>query len=335
MLCPTCQNEGRKFGKDRRGNQRFQCLECRKTFSDRAVNPLKDMRLSLDKAIHCLTLLTEGMSIRATVRTTGVAKATVLSLLVSAGHKAEAFLREAVSGVEAHDVQADEVWGFIRMKDKTAKKKRYVAADIGDAYCFIAIERHTKLILAWHLSKRDGPSAKEFMENVRDGTRGHFQLSTDGFPAYPEAVSMTFEKAGRAIDHAAVVKTYGKMEDDHKYSPSAVIGMEVHCCGGNPDLSRACTSHIERQNLQVRMQNRRMTRLTNAFSKKWDNHRYAMALHFATYNFVRPHGTLTKEAEGHKTTPAMKAGLADHPWSMNELLEKIAGYEVNAPINPD
>jgi transposase-like protein len=184
MKCPKCQQEGRKFGKDRHGNQRFQCLACRKTFSDRPVNPLKEMRLSLDKAIHVLKLLTEGMSIRATVRTTGVAKATVLSLLVSVGQKCEAFLRDAISGVPATDVQADEIWGFVQMKEKTATKRHYnTAQGIGDAYCFVAIERHTKLIMAWHLSRRDGPSTKEFMENVKDGTRGALAIRTWTGPA--------------------------------------------------------------------------------------------------------------------------------------------------------
>jgi len=329
MQCPTCQSEARKFGKDRRGNQRFQCLACGKTFSGRPVNPLKEMRLPLDKAIHCLKLLTGGMSIRATVRTTGVAKATVLSLLVSCGQKCEAFLKDETSGVPATDVQADEIWGFVRMKQKTATKKNLVDADMGDAYCFIAIERRTKLILAWHLGKRDKPDTDDFMQNVKDGTRGHFQLSTD-------SVVMTFAKAGRTVDHAAVIKEYGKFEDDHRYSPSEVLSVQTVCCSGNPDMGRACTSHVERQNLQVRMQNRRMTRLTNAFSKKWDNHRYAMAMHFATYNFVRPHGTLTKEApERQKTTPAMKAGLTDHAWTMDELLEKIAGYETEGPVIPE
>src|SRR5262249_8004884 len=112
----------------------------------------------------------------------------------------------------------------------------------------------------------------------------------------------------------------GKVDDDHRYSPSAVLTTEYKCCSGSPDLDKACTSHVERQNLTIRMQTRRMTRLTNAFSKKWDNHRYAMALHFATYNFVTPHGTLTKKAEGVKTTPAMAAGLADRPWTLRELL---------------
>ena len=318
MLCPTCQNEARKFGKDRYGNQRFQCETCRKTFSDRPAKPLDEMRLSLDKALLVLKLLTEGMSVRATVRVTGVAKATVLSLLVCVGEKCEAFLQDKLQAVKVDDVQADEIWGFVAMKEKVRVKKKIDDEQVGDAYCFCAIERHTKLILAWHLGKRDAFNTLDFMDRVKDSTRGHFQLTTDGFKPYPEVVRVVFE--ANPIDHAAIVKTYGKFEDDHRYSPSEVLTTQAYPCCGSPDMDKACTSHIERQNLTIRMQTRRMTRLTNAFSKKWDNHRAALALHFAAYNFVTPHGTLTKDAEGKKTTPAMEAGLTDHPWTLIELL---------------
>ena len=279
------------------------------------------MRLPLEKAIFVLKLLTEGNSIRATVRISGVAKDTVTSLLVCVGQKCETFLQDKLTGLKVKDVQADEIWGFVGMKEKTANKKD-AGQDVGDAYCFVAIERHTKLILAWHLGKRDSINTMIFASDVERSTRGHFQLSTDGFRPYPEAISVVFGSENRTIDHAALVKTYGKFEDDHRYSPSEVLDVTAYACCGNPDLDKACTSHIERQNLTIRMQNRRMTRLTNAFSKKWDNHRYAMALHFATYNFVTQHGTLTKRAEGVKTTPAMEAGLTDHPWTLLELLEE-------------
>jgi transposase-like protein/IS1 family transposase len=325
MQCPTCQNEARRFGHDRKGNQRWQCLACRKTFVEQQAKPLGDMRLSLDQAILCLKLLTEGNSIRSTSRISGVAKDTVIALLVSVGQKCEAFLRDRLQSIDAHDVQADEIWGFVRMKEKTATKRQILTDEVGDAYCFVAIERHSKLILAWSLGKRNRSTTDEFAAEVVRSTRGHFQLTTDGFKSYPEAVSVAFESAGRAVDHAALVKTYGKFEDDHRYSPSEVLSVTGYPCCGNPDMDRACTSHIERQNLTIRMRTRRMTRLTNAFSKKWDNHRYALALHFAAYNFVTPHGTLTKDAEGVKTTPAMKAGLTDHVWTLEELLVAVAG----------
>ena len=318
MKCPACNQDGRKFGKDRYGHQRFQCEPCKKTFSDRPAKLLNEMRLPLDKAILVLKLLTESNSIRATVRISGVAKATVTALLVCVGQKCEAFLADKLQGIKASDVQVDETWGWVRMKEKTAKKNNLSTEEIGDAYAFVAIERKSKLILTWHLGKRDRADTHEFAGKLSRATEGKFQLSTDGFKPYPEAMAIAF--ADRPIDHAALVKTYGKFEDDHRYSPSEVLAVTAYPCCGEPDMDRICTSHVERQNLEIRMHNRRMTRLTNAFSKKWDNHRAALALHFATYNFVRPHGTLTKNAEGKKTTPAMEAGLTDHPWTLIELL---------------
>lgn len=330
MQCPTCQSEARKFGRDRYGNQRYQCLVCRKTFSDVPARPLGEMRLSLDKALAVLKLLTEGNSIRATSRISGVAKNTVIALLISVGQKCEAFLRDKLQAVKVNDVQADEIWGFVAMKEKVKNKKGLQSDEIGDAYCYAAIERHSKLILAWYLGKRDGIDTATFIGEVERSTRGHFQLTTDGWRCYPEAVSVIFESEGRSIDHAAMVKTYGKFEDDHRYSPSEVLEVTTYPCCGDPDLNKACTSHIERQNLTIRMQNRRMTRLTNAFSKKWANHEAAMALHFATYNFVTPHGTLTQATapKGERktpTTPAMASGLTDHPWTLAELLQAVAG----------
>jgi IS1 family transposase len=280
------------------------------------------MRLPLEKAILVLKLLTEGNSIRSTVRISGVAKDTVIALLVCVGAKCEAFLQEKLKAIAVAEVQADEVWGFVAMKEKTAKKKLDATEGVGDAYCYVAIERHTKLILAWHLGKRDSINTAVFASEVERSTRGHFQLTTDGFKPYQECIPAIFGFENRTVDHAALVKSYGKFEDDHRYSPSEVLDVTAYTCCGQPDLERACTSHIERQNLEVRMKNRRMTRLTNAFSKKWDNYRYAMALHFATYNFITPHGTLTKQAEGRKTTPAMRSGLTDHPWTLIELLQE-------------
>jgi transposase-like protein/IS1 family transposase len=314
MQCPSCQNEARKFGTDRKGNQRFQCLTCRKTFSDRPANPLDEMSLPMDKAILVLKLLTEGNSVRSTSRISGVAKGTILSLLALVGEKCESFLESKLAAIPANDVQCDEIWGFVEMKEKTAAKKDLVTDDIGGAYYFVAIDLHTKVILAWHLGKRDGNNTIDFMEKVKASTRGRFQMSTDGFRPYPQVVEHVLE------DHAAVIKTYGMVDDDHRYSPTAVLTTEHVCCSGLPDLDKACTSHIERKNLDIRMKTRRMTRLTNAFSKKWANHAYALALHFATYNFVTPHGTLTKANEGRRTTPAMEAGLADRPWPLEELL---------------
>jgi transposase-like protein/IS1 family transposase len=324
MQCPTCQNEARKFGRDRAGNQRYQCQACRKTFSDRPARPLDEMRLPLDKALFCLQLLTEGNSIRATVRISGVAKDTVIALLVCVGEKCEIFLRERLQSVEAKDVQGDEIWGFVGMKEKTKTRKQLVGDDLGDAYCFVAIERTAKLILAWHLGKRDQMNTRIFLCEVERTTRGRIQLSTDGFKPYPPAVQLAF--AERPIDHGILIKEYATKEDERRYSPGEVVGTIKTPCCGNPDPDAICTSHVERHNLTMRMQNRRLTRLTNAFSKKWENHQAALGLYFAVYNFVRPHGTLTKSADGRKTTPAMQTGLTDHPWSLLELLQAASTH---------
>jgi transposase-like protein/IS1 family transposase len=202
MQCPTCQSEARKFGRDRAGNQRYQCLACRKTFSDRPARPLDEMRLPLDKALFCLQLLTEGNGIRATVRISGVAKDTVIALLVCVGEKCEIFLRESLRSVPATDVQADEIWGFVGMKEKT--RKQLAADNHGDAYCFVAIERASKLVLAWHLGKRDQADTRTFVREVERATRGRIQLSTDGFKPYPSSVRLTFGQ--RAVDHGTLVK---------------------------------------------------------------------------------------------------------------------------------
>jgi transposase-like protein/IS1 family transposase len=325
MLCPTCQTEARKFGRDRAGNQRYQCQACRKTFSDRPARPLDEMRLTLDKALLCLQLLTEGNSIRATVRISGVAKDTVIALLVCVGEKCEALLRERLQGIPAQDVQADEIWGFVGMKEKTKQRNEVASAEVGDAYCFVAIERANKLILAWFLGKRDQCSTLAFLADVERSTRGRIQLSTDGFRCYPPAVQLVF--SSRPVDHGIVVKEYATKADEHRYSPGDVIGTIKTPCCGNPDPDAICTSHVERHNLSMRMQNRRLTRLTNAFSKKWSNHEAALGLYFAVYNFVRPHGTLTQAAEGRrKTTPAMAAGLTDHPWTLLELLQAASTH---------
>lgn len=317
MLCPTCQNEARKFGKDRDGNQRYQCRTCRKTFADRAARPLGEMRLPLDKAIVCLHHLVEGVSVRATMRLTGTNRNTILDLLALMGERCERLLSGRIKNIPVVDVQADEVWGFVAMKEKTRTRTKPDASEIGDAYCFIGIERETKLILAWHLGRRTSEDAEHFAGKLAEATTGHFQITTDGFKPYQTAIPTAMSGA----DFAQLVKQYATKSDEGRYSPGEVTGTVKTPRNGSPDPDKISTSHVERQNLTVRMQNRRMTRLTNAFSKKWANHEAALALHFAYYNFCRPHQTLTKD-KGFKCTPAMASGLEDHLWTLAELVEK-------------
>ena len=323
MLCPTCQAESRKFGKDRDGNQRYQCPTCRKTFADRPTRPLGDMRLPLDKAVFCLNLLIEGNSIRSTSRISGVAKRTILDLLVFIGERCETLLSGRIQNMPVADVQCDEIWGFVAMKEKTRTRKHADQTEVGDAYCFTAVERGTKLILAWHLGTRSKEDAVFFADKLADATTGRFQVTTDGFKPYQTAIPDALPFA----DFAQLIKEYATKADQHRYSPGEVIGTKKKPCNGHPDPKRVCTSHVERHNLTIRMGNRRMTRLTNAFSKKWGNHQASLALTYAYYNFCRPHQTLTDATreEGKRavpTTPAMKAGLEDHPWSLEELVRR-------------
>ena len=266
------------------------------------------MRLSLDRALLCLQLLLEGNSVRSTERITGVHRDTILSLLEVAGLRAEKLLSDRIRGLRVRDVECDEIWGCVGMKEKN----KIIDTDLlGDAYCFVGMERNTKLILAWHLGRRTAHDTRLFMEKLRDATSGRFQMTTDGFQPYPNAVERSF---GIDVDYAQMQKVYcgARMENSGTRQQKLLMSIVMPRVG-MPDYERICTSHIERQNLSIRMAMRRMTRLTNAFSKKWANLKYAYALWFAFYNFCRPHKTL-------RVTPAMEAGLTDHAWTLAELI---------------
>jgi transposase-like protein/IS1 family transposase len=311
MTCHNCQTECKRFGKTSQGKQRFRCSTCSKTFSESQPRPLGEMRLSLDRALLCIQLIVEGNSIRSTERITGVHRDTILALLVKAGQRCEKLLAETIKAVQVRDVECDEMWGYVGMKEKAKGRERKDVAELGDAYTYVAIERNTKLILTWHLGKRNRQDTLAFIIKLRNATTGKFQLSTDGWPSYPECVERVF---GADIHYAQLVKVYRASRDgEQRYSPAEVVDVEVVPRVGMPDYERICTSHIERQNLTMRMQIRRLTRLTNAFSKKWDNLKAAVALHFAFYNFCRTHKTI-------RCTPAMESGITNHVWSLAELL---------------
>jgi IS1 family transposase len=273
------------------------------------------MRLSAEKAISCLHLLVEGMSVRGIERVTGVGKRTILALLLLAGRKCGRLQDRRIQQVKVTDVQADEIWGFVWCKQKTKNRKGY-GDDTGDAYCFVAIERNTKLILAWHLGHRTTEDTEAFTEKLERATSGRFQLTTDGWESYPDAVSLSL---GVRVDYAQIIKTYRAAhptqnpEGERRYSPSRVLEVIKVPRIGGPSDAAICTSHVERQNLTIRMQMRRLTRLTNGFSKKWENLHAAFALHFAYYNFCRIHKTL-------RCTPAMEAGITKRLWELKDLL---------------
>lgn len=225
-------------------------------------------------------------------------------------------------------MQADELWAFVGMKEKTRERLNR-GPEFGDAWTFLAIERDTKLILAFHVGKKTPDDALLFVEKLRRATRpSRFQLITDGFTPYPPAVREVF--AGQ-VDYRQIVKVFGNPPEGGtagRYSPGQIISVERWTVTGTPDEDRICTSHVKRQNKTLRMQIRRFTRLTDGHSKKWENHEAAVALFVAYYNYCRVHMTLTKATRGEaetlrKVTPAMAAGLTDHVWPVAELLQAI------------
>lgn len=311
MECEGCGGAAIRWGRYE-GHQRWRCKGCGRTWTDTPDNPIAPMRLPMDRAVLVLSLLVEGMSIRSAERISGHHRDTIMRLLVLAGRKCERLLDTLVKGVEVEDVQADEIWGFVRMKAKTKERLGISDPEAGDAYTFVAIERETKLVLAHHVGHgRTWNDADLFMSKLAKATAGPFQLTTDGFDGYPDAVRLhLWDRA----DFAQLIKMYGQdAEGARRYSPPKIIGSRVKYWNRFPDPDRVCTSHVERQNLTMRMQSRRLTRLTNAFSRKWENLRAAMALHFAHYNLCRMHGSI-------RMTPAMKAGLVRAPWSVVELI---------------
>jgi transposase-like protein/IS1 family transposase len=312
MNCQGCNGQTKKFGKDRKGNQRYRCLSCGKTFAQPVERLFGRMTLAEDKAIMCLQLLVEGNSIRSIERITDVNRNTILSLLAVAGERCETLMDNRIKDLSVKDVQCDEVWGYVGMKEKTKTSQGIEDSALGDAWTFTAIERNTKMILAFHLGRRTEADTIAFTEKLAHATKGSFQITTDGFKPYQHAVVMSL--GAQRVSFAQLVKLYSATPEgpQTRYSPAECTGTRKVPIYGNPDMSKVSTSHIERHNLSIRMSTRRMTRLTNAFSKRWVNHQAALALYLAFYNFCRVHQTL-------RVTPAMEAGITNHVWSMREL----------------
>ncbi len=310
MRCKDCGIDCQRFGKHRNGLRRFRCSQCKKTYTEEHERTLGSMYIPQDRAVLALQLLLEGNSIRSTERITNLDRNTIMSLLVRAGERCGRMMHQKIEYLDVKDVEADEIWGFVGKKE--GHKSMEDGPQFGDAYCFIAMERNTKLVLAYHLGKRNRVSTEVFMEKLRYATSDkRFQFTTDGFQAY---VNATDRILGNRVDFAQLIKVYGTpREGEQRYSPGEVVEAVPVVVYGKPDPRRICTSHIERQNLSVRMGMRRMTRLTNAFSKKWENLEAAYALHFAYYNFCRVHRSL-------RVTPAMEQGVTDHIWTIAELI---------------
>lgn len=277
------------------------------------------------QVIRCLV---EGNSINSTCRMTGVAKNTILQLLVEVGATCTAFLDSTMRNLKCERLQADEAWSFCYAKQKNVKPEHFEDGGYaGDVWAWVAIDADTKLIPTWLLGKRDAGSATEFIQDLATRLATRCQLTTDGLKVYINAV---YDAFGENIDYSVLHKIYGReMPDASRYSPAACIGCEKRPVIGNPDMEHVSTSYIERQNLTMRMSMRRFTRLTNGFSKKLENHSASVALYMMYYNFGRKHKTLG-------TTPAVKAGLTDHIWSVEEivgLLEKSEPKSTRAAIS--
>jgi IS1 family transposase len=268
-------------------------------------------KLSTDERTKIIAALVEGNSIRATCRLTGTAKGTVIKLLRDIGKACCNYQDQNLRNLKLNYVQCDEIWSFCYAKAKNVPDQYRGQRGYGDIWTFTAIDSDTKLIPCWLVGQRDIDSAREFIYDLSQRLANRIQLTTDGHKIYAIAVEDVF---GADIDYAILVKLYGQPEvHDTRYSPPACISATPQRMNGFPDLEKASTSFVERQNLTMRMSMRRFTRLTNAFSKKLENLEYAVALHFMYYNFARVHKTL-------KQTPAMAAGIADHVWTIQEII---------------
>ena len=268
-------------------------------------------RMPLAKRAQILGFLVEGMSLRAASRLADCSINTVTKLLVDVGIACAEYQDKALRNLNCRRVQCDEIWSFVGAKQKNVPAERVGEFGMGDVWTWTAIDADTKLIASWMVGTRGAESAQQFIRDLASRLSNRIQLTTDGHRMYVEAVERAF--AGD-IDYAMLIKHYGDdaRSVDRKYSPSAFVSAEKKRLNGDPDDAHVSTSYVERQNLTMRMSCRRFTRLTNAFSKKVENHAHAVALHFMYYNFGRIHKTL-------RVTPAMEAGVAKHVWSLQEI----------------
>ncbi|HEY1183502.1 MAG TPA: IS1 family transposase [Bryobacteraceae bacterium] len=271
-------------------------------------------QLSADKRAQIVAALVEGNSIRATVRMTGASKNTVAKLLVALGAACTEYLDKALVNLPCKRVQCDEIWSFVAAKERNVTPKILErSASAGDAWVWVALDADTKLVCSWSVGRRDWVTAKHFVDDLQSRLANRIQLTTDGNRLYLFAIAEAFDYQ---IDYAVLRKIYGGSSSktaEVRYSPAECVGCEKEAKIGNPDPKHVSTSYVERQNLTMRMQMRRFTRLTNAFSKKIENHVAALALHYMHYNFVRIHQTL-------RVTPAMAAGLTDRVWGIEDLV---------------
>lgn len=271
-------------------------------------------KLSMDKQIAVIGGLVEGCSIRSMERMTGIHRDTIMRLSVRVGEGCTRLMDRTMRGLTCKQVQVDELWCYVGKKQRQVTMRDDWLA-VGDAWTFVAMDRDTKLVPCFRIGKRTKVEATAFVNDLAGRLDGRCQLSSDGLNSYIAACESAF---GKDVDYAQIVKTYeAEPIGPGRYSPPKVVATEKTIICGNPDPAMISTSHIERLNLTTRMQMRRFTRLTNGFSKKMENLRAAVGLHFAHYNLARIHSTI-------KVTPAMEAGVAGHVWSIGELIESAS-----------
>ncbi len=273
--------------------------------------------LTIDKKVQVISALVEGNSIRATCRMTGVAKGTVTRLLARVGKACAEYQDIILRDLTCESIQCDEIWSFCYAKDKNVPEELRGKFGFGDVWTWVAIDADTKLVPSWSVGLRNPKYANLFMQDLKQRLSNRVQITTDGHGLYLWAVEKAF---GSEVDYAMLVKLYGTQPDGEKrYSPTDCIATRQEIRQGNPDVKKISTSYVERQNLTMRMNMRRLTRLTNAFSKKIENLEHAVALHFMYYNFCRPHKTLNlKRNLG--ITPAMAAGITSKIWTIEDII---------------
>jgi len=277
-------------------------------------------KLPPERRAQILGMMVEGVGIRAISRMTGASKNTVVKLLADAGRAFSAYQDRALRGLKCQRIQVDEIWAFVYAKQKNVPKHMKERGDVGDVWTWTAIDADSKLAVSWLVSDRTAAAAKEFMDDVASRLVRRIQLTSDGLASYVPVVAEAFKNK---VDYAQLTKVYGPegtTVGTGRYSPPRCVGAKPEVVSGTPDPEHISTSYVERQNLNMRMSMRRFTRLTNAFSKKFENHAYAVAIHFMYYNFVRIHQTT-------RVTPAMAAGVTDRLWELNDLVRVIEGWE--------
>lgn len=316
MIAPACTHSWKKNGVDKQGTPRLRCKICGQSILDKAPNPLGALRTDLDTAARVIEMLCEGLAIRSVSRLTGLNKNTIIRIVVFAGKAVGDFSSRTIRDMEVVEAECDEIWGYSYCK-KFTQHSQDRGFKYGDIYTYTAIDRNTKLLLTYAFGKRCTETGACFMHKLRTCAPKIGQLSTDGWLAFPGLVSLMW---GTDINYGQITKTIGNRAATSaatRYSPGRITKITRKAVIGEPKIDRISTSFAERNHLGIRMSVRRMTRLTNAFSKKWENHEAMMSLYFGVYNFCKVHGTI-------KTTPAVAAGLTDRRWTIRELLERTA-----------